>query len=199
MSHPLFGLVLVGGQSRRMGRDKALLRFDGQRTQLERTTSLLQRICQRVFISQRKEQSFAVPAGTEVIYDAADPVKGPLCGILSAGKAYPEADWLVLACDLPNVQEATLRKLIEHFDSDKSALTAYRSSSDGLAEPLCAIYPAGITQQLEDLANQLGKHSPRDLLSASGATLVEQDAPDSLNNVNTRDEFEAVTKQQDAN
>ena len=91
MSTEIYGLVLVGGESRRMGSDKALLSYDGKATQLERTAALLQSVCPRVFISQREEQPFPTPEGTEAIFDHVEEARGPLRGILSAMHAHPDA------------------------------------------------------------------------------------------------------------
>ncbi len=189
MTHPIYGLVLVGGESRRMGSDKALLRYGNQDTQLERTASLLGAVCARVFISLREEQGFVCPTGTEAIYDSIDTIKGPLCGILSAMQAHPEAHWLVLACDLPFLQVATLEKLISHFQSTAPQLTAYRSTHDKLPEPLCALYPSGSHTSLLELSNKLGKSCPRKLLIVKDAKLVDQDDPRSLDNINTAEEY----------
>ena len=195
MKTSIYGLVLVGGRSHRMGRDKALLAYHGELTQLERTAALLQSVCPKVFISQRAEQTFLAPAGTEAIFDSVDEIKGPLCGILSAIRAYPEAHWLVLACDLPYLQMATLKKLIIEFHKKSPQLTAYRSTHDGLPEPLCAIYPAGSDAGLLDLAKELGKHCPRKLLIVKEAALIEQDNPRSLDNINTAEEYEETLKE----
>jgi molybdenum cofactor guanylyltransferase len=189
MSHPIYGLVLVGGESRRMGSDKALLRYGDQGTQLERTAALLNQVCDQVFVSLRKEQGFECPAQTLPIYDSIEAIKGPLCGILSAMAAVPEADWLVLACDLPFLKQATLEKLIAEFQSAEPQLTAYRSTHDGLPEPLCAIYPSGCDTALLALSNQLGKHCPRKLLIVKEARLLDQDDPCSLDNINTAEEY----------
>lgn len=189
MKHLIYGLVLVGGQSQRMGRDKALLSYGAEGTQLERTAALLQSVCPKVYISQRTEQAFSTPDGTEAIYDSVDEAKGPLCGILSAMRAHPNAHWLVLACDLPYVQTATLEKLIIEFQKKSPQLTAYRSTHDGLPEPLCAIYPAGSDTGLFALSKELGKSCPRKLLIVKGAALIDQDAPHSLDNINTAEEF----------
>ncbi len=192
MQHEIYGLVLVGGESRRMGRDKALLRYSDGPTQLERTAALLQSVCPRTFISQREEQPFAPPAGTEAIYDSVEGIHGPLRGILSAMRAHPEAHWLVLACDLPYLKQATLQKLIAEFRSTQPQLTAYRSSHDGLPEPLCAIYPAGSDTPLLALSQELGKSCPRKLLIVKEAQLVDQDDPRSLDNINTAEEYAAT-------
>jgi molybdopterin-guanine dinucleotide biosynthesis protein A len=175
-----------------MGRDKALLRYGEQGTQLERTAALLGTVCECVFISQREEQAFTCPDGTAAIYDSVNEAKGPLCGILSAMRSHPAAHWLVLACDLPFLQRATLEKLITEFRSQAPQLTAYRSSHDGLPEPLCAIYPSGSAAGLLSLAQALGKSCPRKLLIVKAAQLVEPDDPRSLDNINTDEEFKAI-------
>lgn len=192
MTKPIYGLVLIGGESRRMGQDKALLAYRGEQTQLERAYELLLNVCDRSFISMRDSQSFTLPEGAEVVFDQVDSVKGPLCGILSAMKAQPNAHWLVIACDLPYLTEATLRHLTDQFRQKAPALTAYRSSHDGLPEPLCAIYPAGTDCELIDLAHSIGKFCPRKLLILKEARLVDQLDPRSLDNINTKDEFEAA-------
>lgn len=191
----IYGLALVGGESRRMGQNKAFLSYDGQSNQLERTCALLQSACSQVFVSQRKDQNYQSPKGTEAIYDTLDDIHGPLRGILSAMQAHPEAHWLVLACDLPKLTEATLQKLIDSFRNSAPALTAYRSTYDGLPEPLCAIYPAGSNQELHTLARKIGKSCPRKLLILQDAKLVEQDDPQSLDNINTAEEYAAFIQQ----
>ena len=177
MSQTLYGLVLVGGESRRMGRDKALLSYD------------------KTFISLRKEQDFRAPEQTEALYDCIDEVKGPLCGILSAMGTHPEADWLVVACDLPYLKVETLEKLVESYKETEPQLTAYRSTHDGLPEPLCSIYPSGMDAKLLALANELQKFCPRKLLIVNEARLIDQDDPRSLDNINTAEEFAAVLNQ----
>jgi len=195
MSQDIYGLLLVGGESRRMGSDKALLSYDGKSTQLERTAALLQSVCSRVFISQRAEQPLPTPKGTDAIFDSVDEVRGPLRGILSAMRMHPDAHWLVLACDLPHLTTAALEKLINEFQAAPTQdLTAYRSTHDGLPEPLCAIYPSGSDAGLLELAQELGKSCPRKLLIVKQATLVKQDDPRSLDNINTAEEFKELTQ-----
>ena len=192
MKKEVYGLVLAGGESRRMGRDKALLSYSGESTQLERIVDLLSKICQKVFVSQRKDQSFPIPSKAEVVFDSIASVKGPLCGILSAMQAFPQAHWLVLACDLPFVTVSTLEKIITSFRASDPLLTAYRSSSDGLPEPLCAIYPIGSNKVLLDTSRKTGNFCPRKLLIINEATLIDQEDPSSLDNINTSAEFEAA-------
>ncbi len=183
----VYGLVLAGGQSRRMGRDKALLLRDGQ-SQLAHMVSLLDAVVERVFVSARSEQSGdAERSRFELIVDRYDDM-GPIAGILSALQEYPEVDWLVAACDLPNIDDSTLRFLLENI-SDNQPFTAFRSSHDGLPEPLCAVYKAGSDKLLREFVDD-GMVCPRKILIRSETCLLDQPNPSSLDNVNTPDDLE---------
>ena len=188
MSNTLRGLVLAGGKSRRMGHDKALLLRDGQ-SQLRYIASLLEDECDKVYVSARSEQQDdperrQFPA----IVDRYDDM-GPVAGILSAMDEHPEADWLVVACDLPNIDAATLGYLIRHR-SDTQPFTAYKSSYDGLPEPLCAIYGAGSGDIIRAFVDE-GILCPRKMLIKSDTELLVQPKPDALDNINTPGDLEA--------
>lgn len=185
---PLYGLVLTGGKSTRMKQDKSLLEYHGK-SQLQYCFDLLSRCCERAFISNRRDQSL-LPAHKDLpqIHDRHENI-GPLDGILSAMSEHPEAAWLVLACDLPNVDEDVLNELISQRDRSLTA-TAYRSSHDGLPEPLCAIYePAGITVLFDALSE--GMTCPRKILIGADVKLIEQGRKSSLDNINNPDEYQS--------
>lgn len=185
----LFGLVLAGGESRRMQRDKATLAYHGA-TQLEWAYALLSRTCAATFVSVRPEQRDE-PVRTRFpqIVDRL-PDAGPLAGIAAALEEHPEAAWLVVACDLPFLTEATLQRLIDERDPQCVA-TAYRSAHDGLPEPLCAIWePAAREPALAQLAS--GKSCPRKFLINSNVRLLDLPDARALDNVNTTAEFDAA-------
>lgn len=180
--HPLYGLVLSGGKSRRMGQDKALLERDGQ-SQLAFIAGLLKQHVQRVFVSTREEQKQEPErARYEQVLDHYTDM-GPLAGILSALDDYPDADWLVVACDLPNIDDDTLTYLLANRSSEHP-FSAYVSSHDGLPEPLCAVYRAVSAPLLRQFADD-GVYCPRKILIRSDTHLLEQQDPASLDNVNT--------------
>jgi molybdopterin-guanine dinucleotide biosynthesis protein A len=112
MSAPeLYGLVLAGGHSRRMRRDKASLPYAGT-PQLARALQLLEPLVGRCFVSVRADQlSDPQRAAHNTIADI-KPDLGPISGIHAALHAYPDRAWLILACDLPFLDAATLQRLI---------------------------------------------------------------------------------------
>jgi molybdopterin-guanine dinucleotide biosynthesis protein A len=192
MDAPLYGLVLAGGRSSRMGRDKAALRYEGQ-TQLERAMALLSAHVARAYVSVRPDQKTdALRARFAQIEDRASDI-GPMAGLLAAQAVHPEAAWLVLACDLPLLDEPTLRRLIG-ARATAALATAYRSSHDGLPEPLCAIYEPRSRAALSDYVAQ-GKHCPRKFLLHAGAHLIDEPNPRALDNINTPEEYGAVTQE----
>ena len=183
---PVWGLVLAGGRSRRMGSDKALLEKDG-RTQLERTVELLSRHLDRVFVSARPDQADdAERAKFELIMDRYDDL-GPVAGILSAMEAYPDVDWLVAACDLPNVDDRNVGALLDSRAGDVP-FTAFRSAYDGLPEPLFAIYGSGSADIVSGFVAD-GIRCPRKMIIRSEVPLLEQPDPGSLDNVNSPEDL----------
>jgi molybdopterin-guanine dinucleotide biosynthesis protein A len=188
MSAPLHGLVLAGGRSTRMGRDKAALEYSG-RSQLERAFALLDPLVARAFVSVRADQGAdPLRARFPQIVDAAPGLEGPVAGILTALRAHPAAAWLVLACDLPFLDAGTLQHLIARRDPTRIA-TAFRSSHGGLPEPLCAIYePAALGELAAFVAG--GRNCPRKFLINSGALLLDQPRAEALDNVNTPTELD---------
>lgn len=182
---PLYGLVLAGGASRRMGRDKATLEYRG-RSQVAITFDLVSRHCQRTFVSMRPDQTNdPTRAALPQIVDEVAGI-GPIAGIAAAQAAWPEAAWLIVACDLPFLDDAAIARLIAARGTH--AVVAYRSTHDGLPEPLCAVYePSTRAAILDAIARD--RRCPRKFIIESGVPLLDQADPAALDNVNTPQEF----------
>lgn len=189
---PLYGLVLVGGESRRMGRPKWALDYRGE-PQAERTARLLGTVCARVFLSVRPGQSVEGLPEVERIEDRF-PAWGPMAGILSAMEVHPEAAWLVAACDLPFLDAPTLEDLVAGRDPLRLA-TAYRSARGGahagLPEPLCAVWEPRARGRLLQAAG-LGVLSPRAVLAEATPRLLDLANERALDNANTPAAYEAA-------
>jgi molybdopterin-guanine dinucleotide biosynthesis protein A len=187
MSEPtLCGLVLAGGRSSRMHRDKAALAYHG-RSQLAATFELLESVVERCYVSVRADQTDEpLRKGFAQIVDAEGP-GGPINGILAAQQRHPQAAWLVLACDLPFLDRASLVHLLAERDRSGVA-TAFRSSHDGLPEPLCAVYEAASAEALRRFVAGGGR-CPRKFLLTHEAMLIEPLAPTALDNINSAQEY----------
>lgn len=182
----LFGVVLAGGRSTRMQRDKAALPYDG-RAQLERAVELLEPHVMRAFVSVRADQvGDPVRARFAQIVDTGE-AKGPIAGIIAAQARHPEVAWLVLACDLPFLDSGTLEHLVRSRRPERNA-TAYRSSHDGLPEPLCAIYEPSSRVAISAYVAG-GRDCPRKFLSQADVALLDPFNARALDNINTPDEY----------
>lgn len=172
-----------------MQRDKATLSYQG-RSQLDRAMELLGSGVAEAYVSVRPDQrTDPARARYAQVVDAHEGM-GPIAGIAAAQMLKPDAAWLVLACDLPYLDPAILSHLRSHRDPARIA-TAYRSSHDGLPEPLCAIYePRSAAPILERIA--AGKSCPRKFLIQSDVRLLEQPEPRALDNINTPAEYAAA-------
>jgi len=102
-------LVLAGGQSRRMGRDKAFLDFAG-RPLIERVIERVQCVCDETIIVANDSERYA-HFGLRVVRDVY-PGKGSLGGAFSGLQASSAEHALVVACDLPFLNDALLRYLV---------------------------------------------------------------------------------------
>ena len=189
---PLNGLVLAGGYSRRFGSDKAAIQIAGHAL-LDTTIGLLIPHVASAYVSVRADQTDdALRRRFPVIPDS-EAGLGPAAGILAAHAQDPHAAWLVLACDMPGLNEAAIRNLIESRNGQRAA-TAYISPVDGLVEPLCAIYePATLARFRIQVAAGAGR-SPRGFLSDADVELLVPVAADVLLNVNTPADMEQLEK-----
>lgn len=182
----LNGLVLAGGQSVRMGTDKGLLDYFGK-SQRVYSIEMLEKLNLKTYLSVRKEQQINQP---NIIEDKFSGL-GPFGAICSAFQHDPNTAWLVLATDLPYVDEKLIRRLIKERNSSKVA-TAVKGKNKKFPEPLVTIWePKAYPIMLQFLAQ--GISCPRKVLINSDVKLVEVD-DDFIMNVNTPEDFTAVKK-----
>ncbi len=106
---PVWGCVLIGGKSRRMGRPKHLIEKNGQ-SWLERTVAKLSKKTANVVLSGQGD----VPASLSHLTRIPDVpnVKGPLAGLLAMMRWQPDVSWLITACDMPDLSEQALAWLL---------------------------------------------------------------------------------------
>jgi molybdopterin-guanine dinucleotide biosynthesis protein A len=131
----LSAVILAGGESRRMGKDKAWLEVDGQPLLARALSTLRDSGIDEILISGRAGIDYSAMQ-CPVLLDL-EPGCGPLAGIERALEAARAPLLLVLAVDLPNMTAALVRKLAGHCDPLTGAVPKLR----GQLEPLAAIYP----------------------------------------------------------
>ena len=183
----LYGLVLSGGKSTRMGEDKGLITYHDL-PQREHLYHLLNEVCEQTFLSIRKDQEKEISNTFNTIIDK-DDFRGPYNGLLSAHIAHPEVAWLVLACDLPLMDKKALQELIAARNAEKIA-SAFADATNPLPEPLCAIWePEALKQSIAYLEAGNGS-CPRKFLINADVNLVFPQQKEVLLNANSRAEYE---------
>ena len=184
---PLNGLILAGGKSQRMGKDKATLSYHGI-PQTVYVTNLLENFCNEIFLSCREDQADQFQ-DHQIIKDTFTGL-GPFGAILSAFRENPNVAWLVMAIDLPLVDEAFLTELTSYRNTSKNA-TAFLNPATGFPDPLITIWePRSYSTLLQFLAQ--GYSCPRKTLINSNIELIESVQGHKLKNVNNPEEYQEV-------
>lgn len=168
-----------------MGTDKAALLVDG-RTLLARSVAAVEPFTASVHVAVRPEQADdSLRRQFALLYDLA-PARGPAAALLAAWRHDPETAWLVLACDMPALESATLQALVTGRDPARGG-TAWRSPDTDLPEPLCAIWEPATLARLAAAVGQAGSGlvSPRVILTAADPLLLNPAKPAALISLNT--------------
>lgn len=178
-------LILAGGRSRRMGRDKAtILRPDGIR-QINHLLTLARSVTEDVIVSTNEPD--LSPPGVPTLADL-HPGSGPLAALEAFHTAHPSEAVLLLGCDLFLLDPATLGHLLEHRDPSRPA-TCFPNRLDGRPEPLCAIFePSSLSRVAEVVARQ--KLCARHFLEALEPALIDLPHPAALDNANSPTELD---------
>ena len=174
----VFGLVLAGGKSVRMGTDKGLMDYKGK-PQREYLFELLSNVCERVFTSCRIEQN--VPPSFNPITDKFD-YNSPINGILSGMQTHPEKAWLIVAVDMPFVDLPALQCLLTYRDKTKVA-TCFLHEPENFPEPLLTLWEPAAYPLLVAYA-AAGKISPKFFLESSDINIVRPPDKKVLSNIN---------------
>ncbi len=179
-------LILIGGKSSRMGTDKSLLNYHGK-PQREYLFDLAKKYCTEVYFSCRLEQQFS----DNTIIDKYE--LGPMGGILSAFYFNPNSAWLVVACDMPFIDENSFEDLVNHRNKHKIA-TAFMNFETNAPDPLFTIYEPKVLDLLTEYA-EAGNKSPKVFLQNNDTEIIISANLCLLTNVNTNEEFGQIKNQ----
>ncbi len=194
--YPITGYVLVGGQSSRMGKDKALIRWNGE-TLLSRAASLLGPLCESVAVIGPRARYASAGVSLEILEDAVEPC-GPLGGILAGLRHSPREYALFLACDLPMMSSKFLHYLVGAALAERPDV-AVPVDAAGEYQPLCAMYSRNCLPSIEQ-AMAAGKlkvslfYDTVGKLRVIGTGEIRRFSPDFkiFTNVNTPEELAAA-------
>lgn len=190
MKRDLLGVVLCGGESSRMGVDKAAIEVCPGVSQLERQLSLLEPFCSRLAacVGPSSRPGRALPKGVAAVRDA-DDVEGPMGGVIAALRLGAGLPVLALACDMLYVESSHLVQLLNRRDPQVLA-TAF-VATDGLPDPMFCLYEASSLPQMVACA-AAGRASLRHFLS--GVPVERVVLPDSrfLASVNDPEQLSAA-------
>jgi molybdopterin-guanine dinucleotide biosynthesis protein A len=176
-----------------MGRDKDSLVYHSlsNLVQRKRCFNLLDEVCERTYVSCRNERATELQQEFPVIVDSSLK-KGPGAGIFAAHELYPNAAWLVLACDFPYVDDIAIRLLIE--SREKHLASTFFVHADSTIEPLLTIWEKPALLELQN-GFKIGDESPRRALERAdkqfGSSRVVMGQERYLVNVNSPHDAEA--------
>ena len=177
------GFVLVGGQSSRMGRDKALLPWN--------SAPLVEDVIAKVQAAAGSIKLIGDPSRYRHLgYDCVPDRRwslGPLAGIEAALSSHRGELNLIAACDMPGLQLAWLRLLLERA-AQSDALCTLLLDSNGAMHPLCAVYRSDCLPVVQNALDQR-QLKLMDLVAGLNAQTVTVPTP--VWNVNTPEEWSA--------
>ena len=137
------GIILAGGQSKRMGTEKGLVPFLGK-PMIEHVLEAIRPLCKHIFISSNSKvfTYLELPVIKDNLTDF-----GPSAGILEGLKSSTDPQNIVIPCDMPLVSTSFLRRLVSCSKGSEITVTEVY----GKVQPLCGIYRKSILPQLESL------------------------------------------------
>jgi len=190
----LSAFILAGGQSTRMGRDKALVTIGG-RTLLERVLESARAVTDDVRIvgDPAKYAAFA-PTIPDIF-----PGCGPLAGIHAALRTSDREVNLILAVDVPFVTAELLRYLIDRAEELPMSLATVVRTTNGW-QPLCAVYRREFAE-LAEKSMRGGRYKIDALFDASGTRVIVEEelhaagfSEGLFRNLNTPEELEKANE-----
>ena len=167
------GIILAGGSSRRMGKDKALLPLPDNEgvTFVEHLTAMLTTLCSEVLLVARDDlqgASYAHLKGVRILTDRV-PGYGPLMGLCSGLSTMHNFHALVVAVDMPFVQPALLAFLLNQPLSGSLLVPVVNN----VPQVLLAVYPRAVLPLVEERLQE-GRCDPRSLLEVAPVRYIDE-------------------------
>lgn len=190
----IVALVLAGGQSSRMGQDKALLCFE-ERPLIQRVCQVAAPLTSEVYILTPRPARYQGVLSSEYHFlEESRPGEGPLVAF-DQGLREITADWiLLLACDLPLLETSVLENWVAQLKDLSDSILALVPVQNSRWEPLCGFYRQQCQASLQDFIKQGGRSFQKWLNLISVLPLsLDSEQSKMLWNCNTPEEFKQLT------
>jgi len=187
MDGTLACVILAGGKSSRMERDKTLLPFKGYPTLCEYQYRRMGGLFPHVYISTKTHEKFGFDA--DYILDNEEAF-APTYALKRILETVAEPYVFVMAVDMPFLSETTIHTLIDAFDPSCDAVIAQEGRT---IHTLCGIYNKSILPLFEE-AIRHDKHKLQLLLQEADTRFVMIDDARSFVNLNYPHEYEEALK-----
>jgi len=183
------GIILAGGKSSRMGKDKGTCNFKN-RPLVEYAIEVLRPFCGELLLSANNIESYKKYA-MEVVPDEVSSI-GPLGGIYTCLRKSKSEHNIILSCDTPFITKELIEYIIENIDSDYKVVAPLHRHN--FIEPLCAYYSKDLIPEFEDCIKNEDYKLLRLLKSVKMKTLkidskLEFFSPKLFNNLNTPEDL----------
>ena len=164
-------LILCGGFSERMGRDKASLPF-GNESMLARIVSVVSKCVGEVCLVAREGQQLPANVGLGLPV-ARDPAEGngPLAGLAAGLDAIESERAFVVSCDVPLLQATFVSGLLDAATRDRALIPQI----DGHYMTTCAVYSKSLIPEIHDMLAR-GERRPRAIAKLDGVRIIGEDA-----------------------
>jgi molybdopterin-guanine dinucleotide biosynthesis protein A len=191
----MIGVVMAGGESRRMGQDKALLEYHGK-AQFIYLSELIAHFDMPVVVS-----SNSIAASQSIFQVFSDAPKyqnhGPISGLLSVHEQFPMQPLLVVGCDYPSFNQEALSKLIANRNRE-SHITAF-VNADQIPEPLLAIYEVSALRQFQQGFLLEGRDSLRRFMMEIGFKAIEANDSEWIRSIDHWEDYQNWKKHHSSN
>lgn len=157
-------IILAGGQSRRLGREKGLLLF-GKQTLVEHVSNRLRHVAGEVIIATatKKQRKIYSKLLTGCVITTDEESGGPLAGVWSALQIVSGKAVAIVGCDMPLISEKAMRLLFELCKEHDAAIPQW---PNGYIEPLHAVYNTSSCIKATRKALEAGRKDMRAMVSS---------------------------------
>lgn len=188
----IYGIVVCGGRSSRMGSDKSSLVYHNI-PQWQYVYDLLKALNLEVYISVNETQAVILLQDLPLLPDLPRyRDTGPAAALLTAFEQFPGKDLFVIGCDYPFLKPAVLEHFFQ-FVTEGDTAAAFYNEKENLYEPLLAFYPARAALTLQDQFSK-GNYSLQSLLRQQEARKFFPENNNSIQSIDTPEQYHAALK-----